>query len=293
MKQLSLPGLSTPKIVNVASVTHRSPFRYPGGKTWLVPRIRAWLHSMDMKPSTFIEPFAGGAVVGLSVAFEELACRVILAELDEQVAAVWQTIVEEGDGPWLADQIVSFALTPKNVDALLSKTNVSLRMRAFQTVVKNRVNRGGILAEGAGKLKYGENGRGISSRWYPETLAQRINDINEIKSRLSFIHGDGLQLIQEYSKMSDVVFFLDPPYTASSKRPGARLYNYCELDHEKLFALLATITGNFLITYDNADEVKELAHQYNFDYEAVPMKSTHHAELSELLIGKNLDWART
>ena len=28
------------KVVNVASVPHRSPFRYPGGKTWLVPRIR-------------------------------------------------------------------------------------------------------------------------------------------------------------------------------------------------------------------------------------------------------------
>ncbi len=26
-----------PGIVNVASVPQRSPFRYPGGKTWLVP----------------------------------------------------------------------------------------------------------------------------------------------------------------------------------------------------------------------------------------------------------------
>jgi DNA adenine methylase len=31
------------KIVNVASVPQRSPFRYPGGKTWLVPRVRRWL----------------------------------------------------------------------------------------------------------------------------------------------------------------------------------------------------------------------------------------------------------
>jgi DNA adenine methylase len=28
------------KIVNVASVPQRSPFRYPGGKTWLVPIVR-------------------------------------------------------------------------------------------------------------------------------------------------------------------------------------------------------------------------------------------------------------
>lgn len=25
------------RVVNVASVPQRSPFRYPGGKTWLVP----------------------------------------------------------------------------------------------------------------------------------------------------------------------------------------------------------------------------------------------------------------
>ena len=27
------------RVVNVASVKQRSPFRYPGGKTWLVPEV--------------------------------------------------------------------------------------------------------------------------------------------------------------------------------------------------------------------------------------------------------------
>jgi hypothetical protein len=34
------------KVVNVSTVPHRSPFRYPGGKTWLVPRVRDWLKSI-------------------------------------------------------------------------------------------------------------------------------------------------------------------------------------------------------------------------------------------------------
>src|SRR5437868_4911555 len=80
------------KVVNVASVPHHSPFRYPGGKTWLIPRIRQWLASRTAKPTVLVEPFAGGAIVGLTAAFECLAERVVLVELDEDVAAAWQTL---------------------------------------------------------------------------------------------------------------------------------------------------------------------------------------------------------
>lgn len=45
LKQCSLfeetfENRSLDKVINVATVPLRSPFRYPGGKTWLVPRIR-------------------------------------------------------------------------------------------------------------------------------------------------------------------------------------------------------------------------------------------------------------
>ena len=115
MSQLLLPGMpERDKIVNVASVPHRSPFRYPGGKTWLVPKIRQWLRSQHNTPSLLVEPFAGGAIVGLSVAFEGLADHVTLVELDEQVAAVWQTILE-GDAEWLIGRIGEFDCTLENV----------------------------------------------------------------------------------------------------------------------------------------------------------------------------------
>jgi hypothetical protein len=82
MQQMAL-WEDTGKIINVASVPQRSPFRYPGGKTWLVPRIKCWLESLHFKPKKFIEPFAGGAIVGLTVAFENLADTVILSRSSE------------------------------------------------------------------------------------------------------------------------------------------------------------------------------------------------------------------
>jgi DNA adenine methylase len=138
----------TATIVNVASIPQRSPFRYPGGKTWLVPHIRLWLRSRGRPVRELIEPFAGGAIVGLTAAFEGLAEKVILVELDPDVASVWSTILN-GGARWLAERIARFELSPPNVKAALAAPCRSVRERAFATVLRNRVQRGGILAPGA------------------------------------------------------------------------------------------------------------------------------------------------
>lgn len=44
------------------------------------------------------------------------------------------------------------------------------------------------------------------------------------------------------------------------------------------------------MTYDNAEEVRALAAKYGFNTKPVAMKNTHHAEMNELLIGRNLNW---
>src|SRR5947208_13379421 len=82
-------------IVNVASVPQRSPFRYPGGKTWFVPYLRSWLASLPRKPSVFVEPFAGGGIASLTAVMEGLADRAIMAELDSGVASVWKVVLSD------------------------------------------------------------------------------------------------------------------------------------------------------------------------------------------------------
>jgi DNA adenine methylase len=280
------------EVVNVASVPQRSPFRYPGGKTWLVPRIRRWLGSRPSLVGEFVEPFAGGGIVSLTVAAERLAGHVTMVELDEQVAAVWRTIIEDDEGGWLADKIVRFNLTHEALKDALARKAHTVRERAFQTILKNRTYRGGILAHGSAPLKHGENGKGIASRWYAETLRRRIFDIQAIREHITFIEGEGLDVIRQNARRRNTVFFIDPPYTAAGKRAGRRLYTHSELDHEELFRVTSTVTGDFLMTYDDSDGVRELANKFGFDTKLVAMRNTHHAKMTELLIGRNLDWAR-
>ena len=47
-------------IINVASVPQRSPFRYPGGKTWLIPTVRRWLKQDNTIVKELIEPLRQG-----------------------------------------------------------------------------------------------------------------------------------------------------------------------------------------------------------------------------------------
>ncbi len=277
-------------IVNVASVPQRSPFRYPGGKTWFVPRLRQWLGSLNNKPQHFIEPFAGGGIISLTVAFEQLANMVTMVELDADVAAVWQAILG-GNAAWLAKKIVGFDLTAENVQAELDRPCSDVRERAFQTLLRNRINHGGILAPGSGRLKRGENGKGLASRWYPQTLKTRIDNIALVAERICFVQGDGLQVLKENALCPDAVFFIDPPYTADGKKAGSRLYAHSELDHEELFRVAATLRGAFLMTYDNAPGVCELAAKHGFETLAIPMKNTHHAAMTEVLISRDLSWA--
>lgn len=278
-------------IVNVAAVPQRSPFRYPGGKTWLVPRVRRWLACKQEKPMELIEPFAGGGIISLTVAFEQLADRVLMVELDDDVASVWETILQ-GDGVKLAEEIVTFELTYTAVVETLAHNPKSVEERAFRTILKNRVQRGGILAPGAGLVKQGENGKGLASRWYAETLKRRILNIIAVRDRICFMKADGLEVLRQNSTRTDVVFFIDPPYTAAGKKAGSRLYTHSNLNHSELFRVASSLSGDFLMTYDNTPEVQELADWYGLDTLPVAMKNTHHAQMTELLIGRDLDWAR-
>ena len=271
-------------VINVASVPQRSPFRYPGGKTWLIPTVRQWL-KQEKFVNELIEPFAGGGIVSLTAAFEKLADHITMIEMDEEIAAVWEVILN-GNNKWLADKILSYNLSPENVKTELENPNKKLHDIAFCTILKNRIFHGGILAKGSGMIKNGENGKGIASRWYPKTLHDRIVAIGYVKDKISFVTGDAFETLEQNLDNKKAYFFIDPPYTIA----GKRLYTYFNIDHERLFALTAQLKGKFMLTYDDTAEIRQLADKYRLDYRTIPMKTTHHLKKNEIIISDNFLW---
>jgi DNA adenine methylase len=276
--------------VNVSQVKQISPFRYPGGKTWLVPGMTAILRSLPVRPSLFLEPFAGGASVSLAVADQDLAVRTHLVEKDPSISAVWHIAIAapRSDLNALTKRILSFRLERQNVIDALALQPLNLVERAFQTILRNRVQRGGIMAPGAGLLKEGEKGKGLASRWYPETLVKRLLHIRALADlgRLTFTEGDALQAIA--AAPQDAFLFVDPPYTAGGKAAGQRLYALPAIDHARLLDLLAIHQGPVVATYDDNPEIRQMAAERDIAIRPARMKNTHHAEMTEPLLVRNL-----
>lgn len=269
-------------VVNVSSVPKRSPFRYAGGKTWLIPTIRRWLAINSQ--AHLIEPFCGGGIVSLSVVAENRARQSTMIEKDDDVAAAWITIIDNPE--WLVDRIKGFTMSRENVIEVTTSEPCSIYDHGFQTIIRNRTNHGGILAKGAGTIKQGEKGKGIGSRWYPETLAKRIMGISAYRDKLEFIRGDAFDYINETYDQPNTYFFIDPPYTVA----GKRLYTLSDVDHDEILKRVSRLKCHYLVTYDKSDYIMSLIEKYDLQWRSIPMQTTHLVTKEELLISDNFDW---
>lgn len=76
------------------------------------------------------------------------------------------------------------------------KTSSDVLERGFWTLVLNWTRRDGILAPGTAFTKVGEDGKGLASRQYPKTLADRLHPITASADRIPFSKGGGMASLE-------------------------------------------------------------------------------------------------
>jgi DNA adenine methylase len=225
-----------------------SPLRYPGGKGRLSKFVAQLLGGQSPRPSRYVEPFAGGAGVGLRLLVEEHVDEIVINDLNPGIAAFWRAVFE----------------TPDELLAKLDACDVSIeewrRQReiylaepeddaafGFALFFLNRTNRSGILdARPIGG--YAQEGRWkIDARFDRDRLADRIKVLSRYGSRVSVREVDGIELIDEFLGDSSAFIYADPPYLGK----GDHLYldTLAWDDHVRLAELLAG-GGRWLLTYD-------------------------------------------
>ncbi len=241
-----------------------SPLRYPGGKSRLIDQIYSIL-SKD-KMDTFVEVFAGGASLGLSLLDAGCINRLVLNDLDPMVHTFWDIVLHSPDA--LISRIKS---TPITMEAFHRAKEVFSNCRsmyyapeivAWAFFLLNRTCFGGILSAGPISGKNSSDAQ-LSVRWNPVGLCKRIEDIHAMSDKISLCKVDALELFLHNDMWWDehTTFFVDPPYV----KMGDKLYSE-KFPQSKHIALAETINElyaiypnpDIIITYDDCPLVREL-----------------------------------
>ena len=241
-----------------------SPLRYPGGKLKVVDYVKQLLEANELCGGTYIEPYAGGASVALSLLYSQHASRIKINDIDRSIYAFWYCVLNETDE--LCRLIMD---TPVNMDIWNAqraiqreKETADLLSLGFSTFFLNRTNRSGILSGGVigGKEQTGEFK--IDARYNKRDLIGRIEHVAGYIDLIELTSMDAVALIQRYKRTpaAKTFCYLDPPYYVKGR--DLYLNYYSDEDHRKIANAIKRYKGKWIISYDAVDFLKDLYKDY-------------------------------
>lgn len=241
-----------------------SPLRYPGGKLKVVDYLKRLMEVNDLCDGTYIEPYAGGASVALSLLFCEYASRVKINDIDRSIYAFWHSVLNETDD--LCRLIVDTSVTidqwylQREIQA--HKQEVGLLELGFSTFFLNRSNRSGILSGGVIGGKNQKGNYKIDARYNKSDLIHRIESVAEYVDRIELTSMDAVDLIKRYKRTptEKTLVYLDPPYYVKGRDLYLNYYN--DEDHKDIAKAIKKYKGKWIISYDSVNFISELYKGY-------------------------------
>lgn len=247
-----------------------SPLRYPGGKGKLASFIKEVFYYNNLCDGEYIEPYAGGSAVALSLLLEGYARKIVINDIDRAVFAFWWTVLNNTEflSRRINDTAVNMETWHKQRTIYHNKDQHPLEDVGFATFFLNRTNRSGIIKGGViGGLNQ-DGPYKLNARYNKKELMKRIKLIAGYSGRISLYNLDAYDLITELSPniTSKVLVYFDPPYF----KKGRSLYKnfYTPADHEKMASIIRRLKYSWIVTYDNTPEIKKLyegSNQVEFD----------------------------
>lgn len=243
-----------------------SPLRYPGGKRPIARFIKLLVVANELEGGDYVEPYAGGAAVALSLLYGGYVKRIHLNDLNPQLFAFWHSVLFETEE--LCRLIND---TPVRVDSWQEQKQIYDTYEAYSSLevgfaffFLNRTNHSGILNGGVIGGTQQQGSYRIDARYNKSGLIERIERVAQHRAAIHIYNKRAAQFIED-----DVVplprrtlVYLDPPYYVK----GGDLYDnyYSHADHEVIRRLIARRlrAKKWLVSYDNVPEIQSLYSYY-------------------------------
>lgn len=248
-----------------------SPLRYPGGKTTLYPLVAEIIRVNGYERRPYVEPFAGGGGLALSLLYGGHVSDLYLNDVDKTIWAFWYSVLYRTDE--LINKIMECEISidewQRQRAIHANRTQHDTLDVGFSTFFLNRTNRSGII-EGAGVIGgiKQEGKYKIDCRLNRKELSKKIARIQKYSDRINLFCEDAVHFIPEADKSlgGQGFFCVDPPYFLK----GASLYTnfYAPSDHVTLSKVVQELYSPWIVTYDNAKEISNLYStqmQYTYD----------------------------
>ena len=241
---------------------HFTPLRYPGGKGKLTAYVKCLMKTNRLLDGEYVEPYAGGAAIGLELLFHEYVSRIHINDVSRPVYAFWRSVLEH------TDELCRLVHdTPRTVDAwdaqkrvLANEAQHNVVAVGFATFFLNRTNRSGILNGG---VIGGRDQTGlwkIDARYNSDELTYRIEAIAKMRSRISLTRMDALKFLKNGVQRwpMKTLIYLDPPYYFKGRDLYYNFYKH--EDHERVARFVREkISPQFwIVSYDDVPEIREL-----------------------------------
>lgn len=215
----------------------------------------------------YMEPYAGGAGVALALLFEDYASHIHINDLDPLIYAFWHSVLFECEDlcAMVRRKPLTMAQWRRQRSVLEHHEKYTTLEIGFAAFYLNRTNRSGIITGGpiGGTEQMGE--WGIDARFNRDELVTRIRRIATFKDRITLTNLDAADLLSTKARALPVrsLLYLDPPYyVAGTQRLYASYYR--PEDHADVARLLSKVGRPWLVSYDDAPEIRALYNAHRF-----------------------------
>lgn len=266
-----------------------SPLRYPGGKRRLYPFVASVIKKAGENRKVYIEPFAGGAGVALSLLFNNDVDEIVINDYDKAIYSMWKAITTQTRRflELLENTEITIEEWHRQKAIYENQNNRYSLELGFAAFFLNRVNRSGILSAGPIGGFEQEGNYKIDVRFNKEDLAKRIRKIAKHRKKIHVYNHDVRSFLTSYlPKYMDHAFvYFDPPYF----NKGKQLYKnfFTETDHETIHSLIDQLQCPWMVTYDNTEEIKAIYADHTCWYFDLVYGVANSGKTSEVLYVSN------
>jgi DNA adenine methylase len=230
----------------------------------VVEYIKQLLEVNNLVGGMYIEPYAGGASVALSLLFDKYAGKIKINDIDWAVYAFWHSVLNDTDALCrkIADTPITMETWQVQHELQKHKEDADLLELGFSTFFLNRTNRSGILKGGVigGKEQMGYYK--IDARYNKKNLIERIERVAVYADLIELTSMDALALLKRYKHTHTAKSFcyLDPPYHVKGR--DLYLNYYDDNDHKATAEAIKKYKGKWIISYDAVPFIRDLYKDY-------------------------------